>query len=103
MKIQKPAGAEVRPCFVCERDLAALSGIAVRTLQSWRFRGIGPPWRRLGSAIRYSLSEFQHWVEFATWRRRATPRHIASSPALTGTKISGAAYAGNQSGRSIPW
>jgi phage terminase Nu1 subunit (DNA packaging protein) len=60
MKINKPA--EVRPCFVNEHDLAAISGIAVRTLQSWRLRGIGPPWRRLGSAIRYNMIEFEQWV-----------------------------------------
>lgn len=48
--------------YLSERDLAAVSGLAVRTLQGWRLRGFGPPWRRLGSAIRYSLAEFHQWA-----------------------------------------
>ena len=62
MKTSKPAGAEVRACYVSERDLSILCGIAVKTLQNWRLRGIGPPFRKLGAAVRYGLPEFQQWV-----------------------------------------
>ena len=53
----------VSPRFYSERDLAAVLGVSAKTLQGWRFRGQGPPWRRLCGAIRYGVSEFEAWVE----------------------------------------
>jgi len=62
MKSTKTSVAEVRPCFVSERDLAVMSGISVKTLQGWRLRGLGMPWRRFGGAVRYSIQDFEKWA-----------------------------------------
>jgi hypothetical protein len=62
MKTAKQAGAEVRPLYVSERDLAVISGISTKTLQGWRLRGIGMPWRRFGGAVRYSVQDFEKWA-----------------------------------------
>ena len=49
--------------WVSERDLSMYSGIAVRTLQRWRLFDQGPPFRKLGGAVRYDLQAFDEWVE----------------------------------------
>lgn len=49
--------------WVNERDLSTYSGIAVRTLQRWRLFDQGPPYRKLGGAVRYDLTAFDQWVE----------------------------------------
>jgi phage terminase Nu1 subunit (DNA packaging protein) len=64
MKSEKPANPVVCPRYVNERAMAELSGLAVRTLQQWRLRGnLGPPWRKLGTAVRYDLTAFQAWID----------------------------------------
>jgi hypothetical protein len=35
----------------------------VRTLQSWRLRGIGPPWKKLQGSVKYDKLAFDKWVE----------------------------------------
>ncbi len=52
----------VKRRYVSERELSIISGLACRTLQSWRLRKIGPPWIRLGRAVRYDLAQFESWV-----------------------------------------
>lgn len=45
-----------------EMHAAALLGVSVRTLQAWRVRGGGPPYVKIGRAVRYqrrALIEFQ--------------------------------------------
>jgi hypothetical protein len=51
--------------FYTERDLAAVLGVSVKTVQGWRFRSQGPPWRRLCGAVRYDVVEFENWVAAA--------------------------------------
>jgi hypothetical protein len=48
--------------YVSERQLSEYSGIGVRTLQGWRMRNQGPPWRKLCGAVRYDLVAFESWV-----------------------------------------
>ena len=40
--------------FVDERAAAAFLGLAVKTLQNWRFYNKGPPFYRFESSIRYA-------------------------------------------------
>jgi hypothetical protein len=54
----------VPKCFYSERDLAAVLGVSVKTIQGWRFRGgKGPAWKRLAGSIRYPVDQFNAWVE----------------------------------------
>ena len=55
--------AAVVPRWLSERDLANYLGLSERTLQGWRLRNIGPPWRRMGgSAVRYDLTVVDQWA-----------------------------------------
>jgi len=53
--------------FYDERELSAYSGIAVRTLQSWRLRSLGPPWVKFGNgraaAVRYDVRSVDRWIQ----------------------------------------
>jgi DNA-binding transcriptional regulator YiaG len=50
-----------------ERELLTPIELAVRlrvsdyTLRNWRLRGYGPPWAKIGKAIRYRLEDVRAW------------------------------------------
>lgn len=44
-------------------DAAAALAIAPKTLRNWRSQGLGPPFIRLGGAIRYRETDLQAWVD----------------------------------------
>lgn len=50
-----------------ERELLTPIELAVRlrvsdyTLRNWRLRGFGPPWAKIGKAIRYRLEDVRAW------------------------------------------
>lgn len=37
--------------------------ISKRTLQSWRLRGVGPPYIKCGRSVRYDVTEINRWLE----------------------------------------
>lgn len=46
-----------------EREAAAyLSPIAVRTLQDWRVKGIGPPYSKLGRRVAYDVRDLDAFL-----------------------------------------
>lgn len=45
---------------------------SVRTLQQWRYRGEGPPYVKVGRAVRYSLRDLDTFL--AAHRVEPTPR-----------------------------
>jgi hypothetical protein len=49
-------------CAFNENQAAEFLGVSVRTLQAWRVRGGGPPYVKIGRAVRYqrrTLVNFQ--------------------------------------------
>jgi Helix-turn-helix domain len=49
-------------CALNEAQAAQILGLSVRTLQAWRVRGGGPPYVKVGRAVRYQrrvLAAFQ--------------------------------------------
>ncbi len=50
-----------------EREVAAIEGVSVRTLQDWRRLGVGPRFRKLGTAkralVRYPIAWYRQWRE----------------------------------------
>ncbi|WP_406306273.1 helix-turn-helix domain-containing protein [Streptomyces sp. NBC_00885] len=50
-----------------ERQVAARLKVSVRTLQNWRWLGIGPRYFKLtpgrGGRVRYRLADFQQWEQ----------------------------------------
>lgn len=53
-----------------ESEVAEFLGVSVRTLQGWRWRGGGPSFHRVGSAIRYDMADVRAWLE--SQRRTST-------------------------------
>ena len=51
-------------------EIAAYLRVSVRTLQSWRHRGGGPPFRKYGELVRYKGSAVLEWDESRS--RRST-------------------------------
>jgi|WetSurMetagenome_2_1015567.scaffolds.fasta_scaffold61484_2 hypothetical protein len=48
---------------VKERDAAAYIGMSVPYLRLSRCNGGGPPYLRMGRAIRYDISDLDKWLE----------------------------------------
>ncbi|GBF59256.1 hypothetical protein PbB2_02948 [Candidatus Phycosocius bacilliformis] len=55
-------------------------GVSVRTMEDWRARGEGPPYYKVGGAIRYSIAELEAWFE----GRRVIPERPYGPKMLTG-------------------
>jgi excisionase family DNA binding protein len=51
------------PHVYTDSELAPLLGVKRTTLQQWRCRGEGPPFYRVGRAIRYRPAEVQAWLD----------------------------------------
>jgi predicted DNA-binding transcriptional regulator AlpA len=46
-----------------EGEVAEQLGMSRRTLQGWRWRGGGPPYHRIGGAVRYDPTEVRAWLD----------------------------------------
>ena len=44
-------------------DLARYLGVSVATLRKWRIRKLGPVWLKLGSLVRYRLSDVHAYLD----------------------------------------
>lgn len=52
------------PTLLCEKEVAKLLGLSIKTLQKWRIQGEGPPFIRLSpKAIRYQLDDVLAWLQ----------------------------------------
>jgi predicted DNA-binding transcriptional regulator AlpA len=60
----------VRDTYITESQLSKLTQISVKTLRTWRWRGDGPAFYRLGRSVRYSISDVNEWLQNA--RRTST-------------------------------
>jgi predicted DNA-binding transcriptional regulator AlpA len=47
---------------VDEQAAAEYLGLSVATLRRWRVLGRGPRYRKLGSLVRYSVTDLERWV-----------------------------------------
>lgn len=52
------------PCrpVMTEKEAATYTGFSVRTMQDWRFRGVGPSYIKIGRSVRYRLSELDTFL-----------------------------------------
>jgi len=48
--------------LIGERDVACLIGASVATVRRWRLQRTGPPFRKLGSLVRYCPEELAAWL-----------------------------------------
>lgn len=44
-------------------DVSAYLGVPVKTLYQWKWRGEGPPVRKLGRHLRYDPAKVRAWVD----------------------------------------
>jgi predicted DNA-binding transcriptional regulator AlpA len=59
------------PVLLKEREVAKLLKVSPRTLQSWRLKGYGPPYRQISSrCIRYDQDDVSRYL--ASTKRRST-------------------------------
>jgi hypothetical protein len=69
--------------YLTEKSLAKKWGIDFRTLQKWRCQGIGPPFIKIGIAVRYapeSIKKFEEeQMRSATSRSRFSHNKIPST------------------------
>ena len=42
---------------------AAFLGVTIGAMRTWRKKRCGPPWRKIGKLVRYSLADLKQWVE----------------------------------------
>lgn len=52
--------------LLTERDASLFLAISNRTLQTWRSKGLGPPFVRVGRAIRYQRQALIDWTNSRT-------------------------------------
>ncbi len=71
--------------LLTERDASQRLGLSVRTLQKWRLQGNGPPFLKLGGAVRYDPEDLEQYVEAA--RRRSTSDPGAPARASAGSVV----------------
>lgn len=53
------------------RDVSAAIGVPEPTLRDWRTDDIGPPFIRVGRAVRYRLRDLEQWLDERTVRTGA--------------------------------
>jgi hypothetical protein len=62
----RPALTATEDELVTEVEIADFLKLSTRTLQSWRINNDGPPFVRVGRAIRYRLRDVVRWIEART-------------------------------------
>lgn len=66
--------------FLNEASAAALLHLSPRTLESWRAKGGGPPFVRIGSRrVGYRRTGIERWAESRTFTSRAAELASAAS------------------------
>lgn len=49
--------------LLTEEETADLLGKTRPSLADWRFRGLGPPYVKLGRKVRYRVQSLELWIE----------------------------------------
>lgn len=56
------------PRYLDSQAAADLYGVSTKTLEKWRQNGFGPPFVKLGKAVRYERAALLAWAEARTVR-----------------------------------
>lgn len=54
---------ETQHHLMTETEAARLLGVSIRTLQSWRWRRVGPRYTKLGGSVRYRVEDINAFIE----------------------------------------
>jgi predicted DNA-binding transcriptional regulator AlpA len=55
--------AVIQDQMMTQAEAAQFLSLSPRTLEKWRSELTGPPYRKLGTAVRYKLSELTAWLD----------------------------------------
>jgi predicted DNA-binding transcriptional regulator AlpA len=50
------------PKHLSEEETAKILGMSRQTLANWRWQGKGPPYRKIGSRVRYPMDALIKWL-----------------------------------------
>lgn len=57
--------------LLTDTDVAEILGITVKTLQQWRWKGIGPAYIKVGQGwVRYRPTDVSDWLEENRYRNK---------------------------------
>ena len=71
MAILNTSGADTTPTYLInEYEAAARLALKVATLRRWRWAGRGPPFFKIGNAVRYATEDIDAFIQAA--RRTST-------------------------------
>lgn len=51
------------PRWCGEQEVATQLGVSKHTLRNWRQKGTGPPWYKMGHAVRYKGRDIDKYLE----------------------------------------
>ena len=54
---------EALPKFLNQKQVAEILGKSTAWLERMRWKGDGPPFRKFGRHVRYSLDDLMQWIE----------------------------------------
>jgi len=61
--LAKPAAAaRISRQYFSEAEVSEITGIAIATLQRWRFDGRGPKATKLGGCVKYAVRDLKAWL-----------------------------------------
>ena len=49
--------------MLTSEELSKFLGLSPHTIEMWRRKKVGPPWRKLQRSVRYRESEVLEWME----------------------------------------
>lgn len=58
-----------------ESEAAEFLRLKPKTLARWRWKGQGPVYRKIGGAIRYTVTDMERYLEEATRQSTSDPGH----------------------------
>ncbi len=58
-----------------EDQAAQVLTVGTKTLQSWRVRGVGPRFIRIGRLVRYTMEELMRYIEEQTRQSTSERNH----------------------------
>lgn len=68
------------PDLIATADVAELAGVSQRTVQTWRSRGTGPRFQRIGATyVVYERGEVERWLEEDYHPNGGVPAHKPKS------------------------
>jgi excisionase family DNA binding protein len=49
--------------YLTPRQLSEMLSIPAKTLEMWRWRGVGPKFHKFGKLVRYKETDVQAWIK----------------------------------------